>query len=280
MLKAPPGTQFTRFAWSGQARRHDCRYALQVWAARPNGTSVAIKNVRANRGCPNPGDTQGAGWPSARMYNIAGTTKIIQRVLCVGGKGKPYCSSRHLNYIRTFRAQAWVADTSAPLVGIQKDTPFTRGEWVNGTQRVNYVAADNVGVRSVRPVVAGVRYADTPRPCNYAAPHPLRERARLGHCRWPQLSRKGPKDSSCRARMRPETWATRCRPQSGSTTLLPAPSRRRSKAATRWRNANDFGLDVGQPSRSRTERRSSASHLRLCPVGSSECRTRASIGRD
>lgn len=25
MLKAPPGTQFTRFAWSGQARRHDCR---------------------------------------------------------------------------------------------------------------------------------------------------------------------------------------------------------------------------------------------------------------
>ena len=193
MLKAPPGTQFTRFAWSGQARRHDCRYALQLWAARPNGTAVAIKNVRANRGCPNPGDIQSAGWPSARMYNIAGTTKIIQRVLCVGGKGKPYCSSRHLNYIRTFRAQATVVDTSAPLVGIQKDTPFTRGEWVNGTQRVNYVAGDNVGVRSVRPVVAGVRYGATPRPCNYAPRRPVRERPWLGDRRRPQLWAKEPR---------------------------------------------------------------------------------------
>ena len=128
---------------------------------------MAIKNVRANQGCPNPGDTQGAGWPSARIYNIAGTTQIIQRVLCVGGKEAVLLGPTP-NYIRTFRARRGSPTQVHPRVGIQKDTPFTRGEWVDGTQRVNYVAADNVGVRSVRPVVAGERLRSAPRPCNYA----------------------------------------------------------------------------------------------------------------
>src|SRR5215218_3220734 len=65
VMNAPEGTRFSRLVWSGQARRHDCRYALQLWANRPDGSSVAIKNVRANRGCPNPGKTHAAGWPSA-----------------------------------------------------------------------------------------------------------------------------------------------------------------------------------------------------------------------
>ena len=256
MLKAPPGTQFTRFAWSGQARRHDCRYALQVWAARPNGTSVAIKNVRANRGCPNPGDTQGAGWPSARMYNIAGTTKIIQRVLCVGGKGKPYCSSRHLNYIRTFRAQAWVADTSAPLVGIQKDTPFTRGEWVNGTQRVNYVAADNVGVRSVRPVVAGHAVPDTQRPCNYAREIPCASGPGSVTVDTAQLTRRAPRDSCSRARMRPATSAIS--PDNGQDRPHRSGSRRRrNRRRRRLAQRERFQSRRGPTQSNRTEHRSS-----------------------
>jgi hypothetical protein len=168
VLKAPDGTRFARLTWSGQARRHDCRYALQLWADRPDGSSVAIKNVRANRGCPNPGHTQAAGWPSAHTYDIGGTTKIVQRVLCVGAGGTPYCSSRSLNYIRTFKAQATVVDVSPPAVAITQDNPFTRGEWVNGTQQVGYTAQDNVGVRVARPVFAGVPYPDTFRPCNYA----------------------------------------------------------------------------------------------------------------
>src|SRR5688572_12354225 len=49
VMRAPVGTRFARFSWSGQARRRDCRYALQLWASRPDGQAVPIKNVRANR---------------------------------------------------------------------------------------------------------------------------------------------------------------------------------------------------------------------------------------
>src|SRR3712207_6310962 len=101
MLRAPDGTRFSRFTWSGQARRRDCRYALQLWASRPDAAPVAIKNVRANRGCPNPPDFQTAGWPTARTYDVAGATAIVQRVLCVGSRKTPYCSARSLNFIRT-----------------------------------------------------------------------------------------------------------------------------------------------------------------------------------
>ena len=47
-------------------------------------------------------------------------------------KKTPYCSSRGLNYIRTFKAQATVVDVSPPAVGIVQDNAFTRGEWVSG----------------------------------------------------------------------------------------------------------------------------------------------------
>jgi hypothetical protein len=168
ILRAPEGTQFARFTWSGQARRNDCRYALQLWAARPEGVTRTIKNVRANTGCPPQGRIQAAGWPRPHTYDIAGATSIVQRVLCVGSTKTPFCSARGLNFIRTFKAQATVVDVSAPGVTITQDTPFTRGEWVNGTQQVNYGALDNVGVRVVRPVIGGVPYGSTLRPCNYA----------------------------------------------------------------------------------------------------------------
>lgn len=168
LLRAPDGTRFARLSWSGQARRRDCRYALQLWAARPDGPSVAIKNVRANRGCPMQGHAQAAGWPGARNYNIAGATKIVQRVLCVGSTAKPYCSARGLNYIRTFKAQATVVDVSPPGVTITRDNPFTRGEWVRGSQQVGYASLDNVGIRLARPIFSGIAYGDTARACNYA----------------------------------------------------------------------------------------------------------------
>jgi hypothetical protein len=168
MLKAPEGTRFARLTWSGQARRRDCRYALQLWAARPDGPSVAIKNVRANRGCPMPGYAQAAGWPAARTYNIAGATKIVQRVLCVGSAKTPYCSARTLNYIRTFKAKATVVDVSPPGVTISRDNPFTRGAWVRGSQTVRYSALDNVGVKFARAVISGLPSEEHSRGCNFA----------------------------------------------------------------------------------------------------------------
>ena len=168
VLSAPAGTHFTNLTWSGNARRDDCRYALQLWASRPDGSAVSIKNVRANRRCPDQGAGQTAGWPSAHVYSIDGTTKIFQRVLCVASAQKPYCSAHSVNYIRTFKARATVVDTSPPGVSITQDNPFTRGAWVHGTQQVNYAALDNVGVRLARPVFGGAAYGDTLRPCNYA----------------------------------------------------------------------------------------------------------------
>ena len=139
VLRAPPGTHFTTFVWSGSAVRTDCRYALQLWAYGPDGPTAAIKNVRANHRCtPAESKTQIAGWPSPRAYDVRGATSIVQRVVCMGDKGEPYCSSRARNYLRTFTAQALVADVTPPAVSIVPNNPFTRGAWVSGAQSVTY----------------------------------------------------------------------------------------------------------------------------------------------
>jgi hypothetical protein len=130
VMNAPAGTRFARLTWSGQARRRDCRYALQLWASRPDGPPTPIKNVRANKRCPRQGRAQAAGWPRPRTYDITGATRIVQRIVCVGEAKTPYCSSRGLNYIRTFKAQATVVDVSAPAVSIVQDNPFTQGQRV------------------------------------------------------------------------------------------------------------------------------------------------------
>jgi hypothetical protein len=168
VMRAPDGTRFARFNWSGQARRRDCRYALQLWASRPDGPPVPIKNVRANRRCPRPKHAQAAGWTRARTYDIAGATKIVQRVICVGSRKTSFCSSRGLNYIRTFKASATVVDLSPPAISIVQDNAFTRGEWVSGIQSVTYDAWDNTGIRVVRPILADAPQTATPRPCDPA----------------------------------------------------------------------------------------------------------------
>ena len=162
VMNAPAGTRFARFTWSGQARRRDCRYALQLWASRPDGAPTPIKNVRANSRCPRRGYAQAAGWPRPRTYDIAGATKIVQRIVCVGERKDPHCSSRGLNYIRTFKAQATVVDVSPPAVSVLQDNPFTQGQWVSGRQTVNYVASDNVGVKLARAIVAGASRGRAP----------------------------------------------------------------------------------------------------------------------
>jgi hypothetical protein len=168
ILRAPPGTRFSRFTWSGDAARTDCRYALHLWAYRSDGPTTAIKNVRANRRCiPRPGKTQIAGWPQPRTYDVSGATSIVQRIVCMGERGKPFCSSRERNYIRTLTAQATVVDISPPTVSIVPNNPFTRGQWVRGAQSVTYQASDNVGVKSARAVVGGRLREEHARGCTY-----------------------------------------------------------------------------------------------------------------
>lgn len=145
-LSAPAGTTFTQLNWAGTIRRTDCRYALQLYAEVPNRPAVSIKNVRANRGCSTAGRAQARGYRSD-SYNVSGATRIVQRVICMGGGGRRSCSGRKLNYLRTYKAVIGVADQQPPTATVLADTPIATGAWVNGLQPLNYSAEDNVGIR-------------------------------------------------------------------------------------------------------------------------------------
>ncbi len=152
---APGGTSFTRFRWAGTARRTDCRYALQLYAEGPGVKPVPIKNVRANQHCPGHGSAlaaQAAGY-RLRTFNVTGATRIVQRVICMGGNGFNSCSTAGDNYLRTYQAEIDVADNQPPTATIAPDTPLATGAWVAGNQPLNYDAEDNTGVRQAQAIV-------------------------------------------------------------------------------------------------------------------------------
>src|SRR3954454_1023321 len=168
-ISAPPGTSFTSFRWAGTARRRDCRFALQLYADAPDTRPIVIKNVRANQHCPRPDRSQAAGYKS-RTFNVSGMTRIVQRVICVGGSGRKACSARGSNYIRTYQAEVGIADQFPPAAAIAGDTALARGDWVAGMQPLNYDASDNVGVRFARALLAGLKGGVDERPCLLATP--------------------------------------------------------------------------------------------------------------
>ena len=113
-----------------------------------------------------------------------GATRIVQRVICVGGDGRKSCSARGSNYLRTYEAEVRIADVLAPRASVLGDTPLGRGEWVGGTQPLNYDASDNVGVRTAacdrsvaRPAARISGHARSRRP---SAPSRIGSRARTG----------------------------------------------------------------------------------------------------
>jgi hypothetical protein len=167
-ISAPAGTRFTTLRWAGSARRRDCRYALQLYAEGPNMKAVPIKNVRANQHCPERARAQAAGY-RARTFNITGTTRIVQRVICVGGDGRKSCSARSSNYIRTYKAEVGVADDQPPTATIATDTPLASGAWVSGSnQPLNYDAQDNVGIRVATAVIGEQSGGSDERTCSLA----------------------------------------------------------------------------------------------------------------
>jgi hypothetical protein len=274
ILRTPEGTRFKSLSWAGEARRRDCRYALQLWADRPDGPPASIKNVRANRRCPNHDRAQIAGWGRSRTYPIAGTTRIVQRVICVGAHKEPYCSARGLNYIRTFSAAATVEDVSAPTVSIVPDNPFTRGEWVRGLQSVTYDAADNVGIRHGRAVVGGVGAGSDVRACDYSR-------------RIPCAS--GPGQIAVETRFLPEGSQPLTSQaedpagnlgNSGATTVridntAPGAVQPALAGGDGWRNQNDFDLSWVNPSEG-DRAPIAAAHYRVCRAGTPECTSSSS----
>jgi hypothetical protein len=168
VLSAPPGTTISRLRWSGVAHRRDCRYALQLYAERPGASPVSIKNVRANRHCPNPEVAQKSSRPRLRAFDLGGATRIIQRVVCVGTPSREYCSARGQNYIGTLAAEATVVDGSAPSAGVVQDEPLAQGKWVSGKQGVRYEASDNVGIKSASVLIGGAVRGSDSKSCSYS----------------------------------------------------------------------------------------------------------------
>jgi hypothetical protein len=168
-ISAPNGTHFTTLRWAGSARRRDCRYALQLYAEGPNMNPIAIKNVRANQHCPSKARAQAAGYRS-RTFNVTGSTRIVQRVICEGGGGRKSCSARGANYIRTYQAAVGVEDDQAPVAAIAADTPLATGAWVSGDQSLNYAAEDNVGVRMAQASIGDQVSGTDVRQCSVATP--------------------------------------------------------------------------------------------------------------
>ena len=134
VLTAPAGTHFVEYRWSGRPIRADCRYAMKMWGEAPGAKPIPILNVRANHKCPKKGRAQTAQF-AEQPYSVPGATRIVHRVACIGGDGTKSCSSAGVNEIRTFRAEVTLEDVAAPTVTTLVDTPLTRGEWVNGSNR-------------------------------------------------------------------------------------------------------------------------------------------------
>ena len=269
ILDAPPGTTFSRFRWSGQARRRDCRYALQLFAQRPDGSPIPMKNVRANRGCPRPGMAQASGAPFPRAYDLGGATRIVQRVVCVGSPKHQFCSARGRNYIRTFSAEATVVDGIAPSVGVAQDSPFTRGEWVRGKQGFDYEASDNVGIKSASALISGGSRGSDSQSCDYSQRIPCpsgRGVIGLDTTEAPEGSQPLTVVAEDAAGNRTESAAVTVRIDNAAPGAIPVGV----GGGETWRNANDFDVAWANPSEG-DRAPITAAHFHLCRAGGNEC---------
>jgi hypothetical protein len=276
VLDAPPGTSFSRLRWSGQAHRRDCRYALQLFAERPGAAAVSIKNVRANRHCPNPETAQASSWPRLRAYDLGGATRIVQRVVCVGTSAHEYCSSRGQNYIRTFAAEATVVDGSPPAVAISQDSPLARGQWVSGGQSFDYEASDNVGVKSAAALIGGGLRGSDARECIYSQRVPCPSgpgSIKVNTAEAPEGSQSLTVAAEDAAGNRAESAAVTARIDNAAPGAVPVGV----GGGEAWRNSNDFDLawsNPAEPDRAPI----TAAHYRLCRADGSECSTAQSGG--
>ena len=270
ILDAPPGTSFSRFRWSGQARRRDCRYALQLFAQRPDGSPIPMKNVRANRGCPRPGMAQASGAPFPRAYDLGGATRIVQRVVCVGSPKQQFCSARGRNYIRTFSAEATVVDGIAPSVGVVQDSPFTRGEWVRGKQGFDYEASDNVGIKSASALISGGSRGSDSQSCDYSQRVPCpsgRGVIGLDTTEAPEGSQPLTVVAEDAAGNRAESGAVTVRIDNAAPGAVPVGV---GGGGETWRNANDF--DLAWTNASEGDRAPiTVAHFRLCRADGNDC---------
>lgn len=276
VLDAPPGTTFSRFRWSGAMHRRDCRYALQLYAVHPDESAVPIKNVKANRSCPRPGGAQANGWPRPRAYDLGGATRIVQRVVCVGGSGQQSCSARGQNYIQTFTAEATVVDDSGPSVSITSDGPLARGEWVRGSQALDFDASDNVGVKEAWPSLATSAELGEARPCDYSQRIPCPNgagRFQVESANLPEGTQELHVTARDAAGNQSDSSSIAIRVDNAAPGAVPIGV----EGGEAWRNRNGYNLAWQNPVE--VDRAPIvAAHYRLCRTGTNECSLGESAG--
>lgn len=276
VLSAPPGTAISRLRWSGVAHRRDCRYALQLYAERPGASPVSIKNVRANRHCPNPEAAQASNWPRLRAYDLGGATRIVQRVVCVGTSSREYCSARGQNYIGTLAAEATVVDGSAPSAGVVQDEPLAQGKWVSGKQGVRYEASDNVGIKSASVLIGGAVRGSDPKSCSYSQRIPCPNSPGwigINTVEAPEGSQPLTVVAEDAAGNRAESAAVTARIDNAAPGAVSVGV----GGGEAWRNSNNFDLSWSNPAEP-DRAPITAAHYRLCHAGGNECSTADSSG--
>jgi hypothetical protein len=277
VMEAPPGTTFSRFRWSGAMHRRDCRYALQLYAVRPGESAVPIKNVRANRHCPPSGDAQASGWPHPRAYELGGATRIVQRVVCIGGSGEGSCSARGQNYVQTFTAEATVVDNSGPSVSIAPEGPLARGEWVRGLQALAFEASDNVGIKEAWPwsSPAGAEPGEA-RPCDYSQRIPCPSgpgRLEVETENLPEGTQELHVTAKDAAGNQSDSSPVTVRIDNAAPGAVPVSV----EGGEAWRNRDAYNLAWQNPSE--VDRAPIvAAHYRLCRAGTNECSLGESAG--
>ncbi|MBA3867131.1 MAG: hypothetical protein H0X42_12430 [Solirubrobacterales bacterium] len=276
VLEAPPQTTLSNLRWSGYAHRRDCRYALQLYAVRPDGSSVALKDVRANRGCPGRAQAQASSWPRPRTYQLGGATRIVQRVVCMGAPHASFCSARGQNYLETFTAEASVLDETPPAVAVSPGGPLVSGEWVSGSQPFSYEASDNSGVKVVRGLIGSASAGESTRPCDYTQRIPCPSgpgQIQVETQRLPEGTQELRLSATDAAGDQSESAPVTVRIDNTPPGAVPVAV----EGGEAWRNHDSFALGWVNPSE---EDRAPivAAHWRICRVGTQECQAGTATG--
>jgi Bacterial Ig-like domain (group 3) len=271
VLEAPPQTTFSSLSWSGYAHRRDCRYALQLYAVRPDGSSDTIRDVKADHGCPMPLEAQASSWPRPTAYELGGATKIVQRVVCMGASQADYCSAKGQNYLQTFTAEATVIDETPPSVSVSSGGPLVAGEWVAGSQAVSYEASDNTGVKEVHGFVGAEPAGEGSRACDYTQRIPCPNgpgQFTIETQHLPEGTQQLHLTATDAAGNQAESSPVTVRIDNTPPGAVPVAV----EGGETWRNRDSFALDWQNPAE---EDRAPivAAHWRICRVGTQECQS-------
>jgi 5-hydroxyisourate hydrolase-like protein (transthyretin family) len=277
VLEAPPETTFSNLRWSGEAHRRDCRYALQLYAIRPDGSTDPIRNVMAGQKCPSSAKVaQGASWPRPTLYELGGATKLVQRVVCMGAPNIEYCSGKGRNYLQTFTSEATVVDETVPSVTVSGGNAFVGGEWVFGSQSVGYEASDNTGVKLVQALFGGRSWGENENLCDYTQRIPCPsgsgsinvDTTKLGEGTQ-QLQLKATDAAGNQAESSPVTVRIDNTPPGAVPVAV--------EGGEAWRKSDSFAVGWANPEEG-DRAPIVAAHWRICRVGTQECQTGTANG--